>query len=1131
MMLNGKLIIDELLIILFVFTLSLFPMEARTTSVNGQKVLVISSYSPIKEEGNHLIASFIDQMQVDSEAKIFVEYMDCEASPVFETWVGWMRQLFAAYKVKPDVVVLLGNEAWSSYRVTCVDSWHEIPVVLGYVKGAFIDYENKDKKLFSVADMMPMKESFGDFRITGYSYKDFVIENLSLIKQLQPHIRKVAFCYDNRYNMAFFESYINDLFKQIDSLDLRYMDGCKLSTPQLLDSIACMDDSYAILSAGWYTDALQYPHAHSMLHNELARYTSKPVYQVLDQGTSNMNYIGGYFISGEDLGKDLALLTHCVLTKGFENSPAFQFTPSLPNYYINYPTLVASGIDPSLLPENTVFYNEEPSLWQEHPVEVILFVCLVILMVVIFIGILNYRKRKEDAYKTANTKMMELLSRMPDMATIYDSDLNIVDIVNPDNHNWKDVDTRCQIGKNLKDLHLEYPQAKEMLDEIILHVKRTVETGEVTVFNCKYGEKDRIKYTKARVVPFENNSVICFTHDVTPYVVAEKEILRLKTFLQSIMDNLPVGLFIKDVSNEYRYLFYNNKVSEFYKEAFDCMLGKNDFEVNDLKASLFREEDNRVLQSDKPISFNRVLFDEETGLPVRWAVTTKTRLEDKEGNLYIVATMVDTTDIRRNELELDDIRRELSVALDAGSLSAWCYDVQKDTFTSLYRKTLANDGLSNKGALDLLHPDDKEKYSRFMSRLSRGVENKLREVFRFRRGEGYDWFETYAIGLKSEKTGEVEQIIGTERNITGEMKRRQELEENKLQLDFTLDAAQIISWEYNPDTRIFYSPRSTVFEGMTISLDEYLSFVDLEDRDLLRKGLEDLACGKIHVMEVQIRTMVPALGDRWFEMHAVPYGRNENGKIRKLIGLRRDITDLKMTNELIRLRNKAEEANRLKSAFLANMSHEIRTPLNAIVGFSNLIAMAEEPDEIGEYVKIIETNNELLLQLVNDILDLSKIEAGQMDFNYSAVDLSEIFNNLQQVYKSRVKDGVDLVCHLPSVACVIHSEKNRLTQVLSNFLSNACKYTSEGSITMGYERIGAILRFYVADTGKGLAEENIPHVFERFAKFDSFVQGTGLGLSICESIIQSLDGKIGVDSELGKGSTFWFTIPYNPVNE
>ena len=166
MMLYCQLICDVLLIILFVFTLSLFPVEARTTSGNGQKDLVISSYSPIKEEGNHLIASFIDQMQVDSEAKIVVEYMDCEASPVFETWVGWMRQLFAAYKVKPDVVVLLGNEAWSSQRGTCGDCWHEIPVVVGYVKGAFIDYEKKDKKLYTVADLKPMKESFSDFRIT-----------------------------------------------------------------------------------------------------------------------------------------------------------------------------------------------------------------------------------------------------------------------------------------------------------------------------------------------------------------------------------------------------------------------------------------------------------------------------------------------------------------------------------------------------------------------------------------------------------------------------------------------------------------------------------------------------------------------------------------------------------------------------------------------------------------------------------------------------------------------------------------------------------------------------------------------------------------------------------------------------
>lgn len=1131
MILSGRSIIRILLVFLYVFVLSPFYVEANTTYSESREILVISSYSPIKEEGNHLIASFIDRIKPELDVKISVEYMNSESDPTFTTWVEWIQQLFAAYKEKPDVVLLLGNEAWSAYRPTCVDSWRDVPVVLGYVKGAFIDYEHLDKHLSAVSDMKNIVDTFDDFKVTGYAFKDFIVENLHLIQRLQPQVNKVAFCYDNRYNLTFFEDYMNILCEQIDSLDLCYMDGSKLSTPQLLDSIAEMDDTYAIMSAGWYTDALHYPHAYSMFHNELAHYTAKPVYQVLDQGTTNMNYIGGYFISGEEMGQDLALLVRSVLTKGIENSPAFQFTPSAPHYYINYPTFVKAGFDFSRLPEDTVFYNKAPSLWEEHTLEVILFLLLVFLMLFLFIGILLYRKRKSDAYKSANAKMMELLSRMPDMATIYDSDLNIVDIVNPQDYILKKTDVRQVIGRNLRELYQEHVMTEDMIDVIIRNVTETIETREVRVFNYEAMTGNSVSYTKARVVPFGKHSAICFTHDVTSHVVAEREILRLKTFLQSIMDNLPVGLFIKDVGNQYRYLFYNNKVSEFYDEDFGCMLGKNDFEVNDPSAEQFQAEDERVLNSTTPISFDRVFKDEKTGVPLRWGVTTKTRLKDQEGNLYIVATTVDTTDIRKNEMELDTIRRELSVALDAGSLSAWCYEIEKEMFVSLYRNTLADQGLKNEEALNMLHPDDREKYNRFMEKLSSGEEKKLREVFRFNRDGQYGWYETYAIGMRSDKTGKIAQVIGTERNITNEVKRQWELEENKLKLDFTLEAAQIISWEYNVDTRNFYSPQSTIFDGTIISLDDYLSFVYPEDRDLLRNGLTDLASGKIQVMDVQIRTFATALGDRWFEMHAVPYGQEEDGRISKLIGLRRDITDLKMTNELIRLRDKAEEANRLKSAFLANMSHEIRTPLNAIVGFSNLIAMAEDPDEIGEYVKIIETNNELLLQLINDILDLSKIEAGQLDFNYTDVDLSAIFDNLLHIYKSRVKLGVELICHQPASGYVIRSEKNRLTQVISNFLSNACKYTVEGSITMGYERVGDNLRFYVSDTGKGIAKENLPHVFERFAKFDSFVQGTGLGLSICDSIVQSFGGEIGVDSEFGVGSTFWFTIPYVPACE
>ena len=316
---------------------------------------------------------------------------------------------------------------------------------------------------------------------------------------------------------------------------------------------------------------------------------------------------------------------------------------------------------------------------------------------------------------------------------------------------------------------------------------------------------------------------------------------------------------------------------------------------------------------------------------------------------------------------------------------------------------------------------------------------------------------------------------------------------------------------------------------MTISLDEYLSFVDLEDRDLLRKGLEDLACGKIHVMEVQIRTMVPALGDRWFEMHAVPYGRNENGKIRKLIGLRRDITDLKMTNELIRLRNKAEEANRLKSAFLANMSHEIRTPLNAIVGFSDLLKDLDafSPEEVKQFVETININCTLLLALINDILDLSRIESGTMDFKFGAFNLAFIMQEVHESQRLSMPRDVELRIKIPEGEDkLVITDSVRLKQVVNNLINNAKKFTVTGSITFGYvtNREG-YTTIFVEDTGSGISEDAQKHIFERFYKEDSFTQGAGLGLSICQTIVDRLHGSISVSSELGKGTRFEVVIP------
>jgi PAS domain S-box-containing protein len=252
----------------------------------------------------------------------------------------------------------------------------------------------------------------------------------------------------------------------------------------------------------------------------------------------------------------------------------------------------------------------------------------------------------------------------------------------------------------------------------------------------------------------------------------------------------------------------------------------------------------------------------------------------------------------------------------------------------------------------------------------------------------------------------------------------------------------------------------------------------------------------------------------------------ENGQI-ELIGVNYDITELKETEAmLIEAKEKAETADRLKSAFLANMSHEIRTPLNAIVGFSSLMGETGDMEEKRQYMAIIEENNDLLLQLISDILDLSKIEAGTFDFVEKELDVNVLCEDIVRFMKMKAKPGVEVLFdrHLPE--CRIVSDRNRLNQVIANFVNNAIKFTTAGSIRVGYNKVDEThLRFYVADTGLGIEPEMQAQIFDRFIKLNTFVHGTGLGLSISKSIIEQLGGTIGVDSEPGKGSCFWFVLP------
>ena len=267
----------------------------------------------------------------------------------------------------------------------------------------------------------------------------------------------------------------------------------------------------------------------------------------------------------------------------------------------------------------------------------------------------------------------------------------------------------------------------------------------------------------------------------------------------------------------------------------------------------------------------------------------------------------------------------------------------------------------------------------------------------------------------------------------------------------------------------------------------------------------------------------------WLEKIGEVYEADPDGKPIRSIGILRDMTVDKRHEADVQAKRLAEESDRMKSAFIANMSHEIRTPLNAIVGFSTLLAESDDEEEKKEYLRIIESSNEFLLQLIGDILDISKIESGKMEFIYTTLRLSEIFAPQQQAFALRVAPDVKVIFESDGNDYCIVSEKTRLTQVLTNFLSNAVKFTSSGSIRFGYRLTDDGIYVYVTDTGMGISKESQASIFNRFVKLNSFKQGTGLGLSICKTIIEKLKGKIGVESEEGKGSTFWFTIPCQPM--
>lgn len=492
-----------------------------------------------------------------------------------------------------------------------------------------------------------------------------------------------------------------------------------------------------------------------------------------------------------------------------------------------------------------------------------------------------------------------------------------------------------------------------------------------------------------------------------------------------------------------------------------------------------------------------------------------------------------TTEKDENTELLKEKLLKVNSVLAAHQIALWEINVNtlECTFTQEYFESLGLDkvGICYQNLEEFcsfVHPDDKHLVSLdgFQKKLDGFEESKVLRVRCVGAHGEIVWLEDHLLSVEKDRSGNPKSLLCYTVNVTGQCERETRISRMEERNRKIIQALPEFIFIF--DENFFLT--DVLMSSDTILLHPVEQLRGADGRTIYSPEVSDLFLRNIRqcledgeLKEIEYPLDVDDCERHYFQARIAPFEDN------KVMALIHDIGDrVQRSNELIEAKQRAEEADRMKSVFLANMSHEIRTPLNAIVGFSEIIALTEDEVEKAEYLNIIQKNSNLLLQLINDILDLSRIESGKSEMNFQLVEMTGLIDEVEKVHRLKMKTRIRLNVICPDEEIWIMVDRNRITQVLFNFLSNAIKNTHEGTITLGLEVCGEWLKVYVTDTGCGIAKEKLPLIFNRFEKLNDFVQGTGLGLPICQSIVERLGGKISVESEVGVGSTFVMTLPY-----
>ncbi|WP_321518702.1 ABC transporter substrate binding protein [uncultured Bacteroides sp.] len=1012
--------------IIFIFLLLCVKAEAAS---DNDYILVLNSYTERNEWAENIQDVVTKSVYRLKNTTINIESLSNFEFSSVKNVNEKMDSLYRNYPKKPKAIVIIGNKGWILYRNTVPQSWMKVPVVLTLINHHTLSLQNFiSKKRITSDKLISNKEAVKGFNVTGVYNLVYIKETIQLMKKLMPEMKRVAFItnsqYGNIYSIGSFNRTMKINFPELTKVGLYQK---KLGTKDLLDSLSKLDKYTGILFYGWNKDVDINTSKGSLSAKSVKRvistFANTPVFSLFDSKTDHVIFAGGFYSTIDNYTAKVVDVLHQIIAGKDAKDIPFQYANEA-CARLNYDHLIDFGISKKLLPKDAVYYNRPLSFIEKHiHLVVVIAVCFLFLLFIVISRIRSFKetKRLKDKEIALLAKFKERYTNSPipyvKMDLLYDENKELKDFLLIEINSSLEREFRVKqsdiVGKTCNELGYIIPLA------VLSLFQKSIEQNK-SFQRAHYHERSDRYYTVLLYPNVEEGTFDVFLTDKTEEYKANAAKDELRLLLDSILDNISVPVYVKEVGEEIRYSYWNKKAEEITGIKSEDAIGKTDIEV-------FGERMGKKFQGDNDYLIRNggtLCYEDKFPCINNKVYTTnvlKTIVRRRDNSAYILVTRMDITELVSVQKQLEFRNRQLGLSFNAGEIIPWTFKV-KD-------KILIYDNKS-------------------------------------------------------------------------------------LNLKYT-----------NPENELFVK-----------KLDEILAMVHPDDKEWVKALVDDLINGRVDKMEADVRCDIYGTGKGydWFSLQAIVSECDYDGNPVTITGVTINISKRKLEEQaLIEAKEKAEESGRMKSAFVSNISHEIRTPLNAIVGFSRILVSDPDLDDESkkEFSDIIESNNQLLLQLINDVLDLSKIEAGTLNFVYSDTDINILISEIEQSMRLKTEKGIIKISFKEKLPeCVVHTDRDRVAQVFYNLMNNAIKFTSQGEIILGYRKKENQLYFYVQDTGCGVPKDKQSSIFDRFIKLDSFTQGAGLGLSISASIVYKLGGKIGIDSEEGVGSTFWFTIPYNPVD-